>query len=84
MKVKDLIAKLVTLNGNMELIMQKDGEGNAFSPLEGIDDSYVYIPDSTWGGEVFTLNRDDDPDMNDEEWEALNGKPRCVILYPVN
>ena len=34
------------------LILQKDGEGNGFSPLELVDDESVYEADSTWSGEV--------------------------------
>ena len=84
MKVKELIEMLSLCDENLEIIMQKDGEGNAFSPLSGFYDDCVYVPDSTWSGEVSTLDRNDDPDMDDEEWEALNAKPRCVVLYPIN
>ena len=85
MKVKGLIAELVTLSGELEVILQKDGEGNSFSPLEGMDDNTIYVPDSTWAGDVYPLAWSaEDADMSEEEWKEFKSQPTCVLLYPVN
>lgn len=52
MTVKELIEKLQLVDPDRIVILQKDAEGNGFSPLAGIDDNAVYQPDSTWAGEV--------------------------------
>jgi len=35
------------LPDDMEVILQKDGEGNGFSPLASADGDMVYIPETT-------------------------------------
>lgn len=86
MKVKLLIEELKTMNPESEVIIQKDSEGNGFSPLKGTDHEAVYVADSTWSGEVYDINwTAEDADMNEDEWEdILSQQPRCVVLYPVN
>lgn len=44
------LAKLLLENPDVELICQKDGEGNGYSPLCGVDFDVVYVPDSTYSG----------------------------------
>lgn len=85
MKVKDLIRELQLLDPEMECIIQKDSEGNGYSPLEGIDENCVYIAETTWYGDIYSTTwTPDEADMGEEEWEAMLKKPRCVVLYPVN
>lgn len=85
MKIKELIEQLEGLDPEMEVIMQKDGEGNGYSPLAGADPSGIYIADSTYSGDVYDSNWSaDDADMDEEEWEEILEMPRCLILYPVN
>lgn len=74
MTVKQLIEKLKLLPQNSVVILQKDGEGNGFSPCDGAE-SAIYRADSTWSGEV--LNEDDD-------YEKEQGDKKCVVLWPVN
>lgn len=50
MKVKDLIAWLSCENPELEVIMQKDAEGNGYSPLSNVDLGR-YLADTTWFGE---------------------------------
>ena len=69
----------------MEVVLQKDAEGNGYSPLAGVDPDAVYIPDSTWSGEVYSMEWSaDDACMSDDEWEEIKSKPRALILWPVN
>lgn len=46
MKIKELIKKLKKFDGNIEIVVSSDGEGNSFSILNSIDfdkDSYFNI-----------------------------------------
>lgn len=85
MKVKELIKLLERENPESEVILQKDAEGNGYSPLSDVDGNAVYIPESNWSGEVYSLEWSaDDACMTDEEWAEINKKPHCVVLAPVN
>lgn len=42
------LAKIIPQNS--EVVMSKDGEGNAFSPV-GFTAVGFYVPDTTWSGE---------------------------------
>lgn len=85
MKVKDLIRELELLDPEMECIVQKDAEGNGYSPLAGTDENCIYVAETTWYGEVYdTTWTADDADMPEDLWETLLKRPRCVVLYPVN
>lgn len=85
MKVKDLIAALAKANPEAEVILQKDGEGNSYSPLSGADLKAVYVPDSTWGGDVYSMRwTAADACKTAAEWAEIKAKPRCVVLHPVN
>lgn len=85
MTVKELKEAIANLPDEMEVVLQKDSEGNGYSPLAGADHDAVYIPDSTWSGDVYSMEwTADDACMSDEEWEEIKSKPRTLILYPVN
>lgn len=87
MNVKDLKKAIENLPDDMEVIMQKDSEGNGYSPLSNVNSDAVYIPETTWFGEVFFLNEtdeDEDNEMDESELEELNNHKRSLILIPVN
>jgi hypothetical protein len=85
MKVIELKEAIKDLPDDMEIILQKDAEGNGYSPLEGADPNSVYIPETTWYGEVYSMERTaDDAEMEEEDWEEIKKNPRSLILYPVN
>ena len=68
MKVKELMEYLRGFDPEMEVILQKDSEGNGYSPLAGVDDQAVYVAESTWRGEVYDLGWSaEDADMDEEE-----------------
>jgi len=69
--VKQLIAKLSKLPPAAIVVVQKDGEGNGYSPLDDLDLG-TYRPDSTWSGE-----RIDPSDKGP-------GDKAAVFLAPVN
>lgn len=85
MKVKVLIKLLAEFDQNAEVILQKDSEGNGYSPLSGADHEAVYISDTTWSGDVFSTEwTAEDACMDEKEWKAMMKRKRCVILFPVN
>lgn len=85
MKVRELIEELQKLDPEMECIIQKDAEGNGFSPLAGADPNGIYIKETSWFGEVYSAEwTADEADMDEDLWETMLKKPRCLVLYPVN
>jgi len=90
MKLKDLKKKLNALPIEMdehEIILQKDAEGNGYSPLSDIDDEAIYVPDSTYSGDVYILEYSaEDNCMTEEEWKNLkeDKTKRCIVLCPIN
>jgi hypothetical protein len=69
MTVRDLINWLETVEDKSRIvILQKDSEGNGYSPASGVDQSF-YEAETTWNGFV-----DDD---------NVKAKP-CIVLWPVN
>lgn len=87
MKVKDLKEDLKGLPDDMEVILQKDAEGNGYSPLAGTDSNCIYVPETTWYGAVYSLDWGyEDVLMENDEWDELkNDKDKqALILYPIN
>lgn len=85
MKIIDLKKIIEHLPDDMEIIIQKDSEGNGFSPLSEVDDNCIYIPDSTLSGDVYSKEFSaDDMLMSEERWEELKKKPSVCVLVPVN
>ena len=82
MKVKELIEKLKEIDENLEVIVQKDYEGNDYSPLDNIWEGY-YVPDSTYSGEGYD---EDDFEVDDDDgynYIKEKGK-KAVFLSPTN
>jgi len=87
MKVKELIEKLNSFDPDIDIILQKDAEGNGYSPLEGVDGTVIYKPDSTYSGEVYSKDwtYDEACFENEKDWiDFKESTPDCVVLYPVN
>ena len=82
MNVKGLIKILNELDGDLKIIIQKDGEGNNYSPLS---DHYIgiYIPVNSYSGEIYTKEDFDKEEL--EEWEDINKiGSKVLILTPLN
>ena len=85
MNIKQLKEVIVNLPDEMEVILQKDSEGNGYSPLSGVDGDAVYIPETTWYGKVYSMGwTADDACLSEEKWGNIKSKPRALILHPVN
>lgn len=79
--VGELIAALKDEDPATPVILQKDAEGNGYSPLEGVDPC-MYLAETTWSGDTYDLpSRDAEPG---EEGPPPEGSVRAVVLYPVN
>ena len=84
MNVGELIKYLKGFNPETEIVLQKDSEGNGYSPLAGADEGY-YVPDSTWSGDFYDSSYTaDDCFMDDDEFEEMQSRPKSIVLYPVN
>jgi hypothetical protein len=85
MTIKELKELITNLPNEMEVVLQKDSEGNGYSPLAGVDSDSVYIPDNTYSGNVYSMGwTSDDACMSEDKWKEIKSKPRTLILYPVN
>lgn len=85
MTVKELKEAIANLPDEMEVVLQKDSEGNGYSPLAGVNSIGVYIPINAWTGDVYSSEWSaEDVCMSNEEWEAIKSRPRSLVLYPVN
>jgi hypothetical protein len=85
MNIKELKEMITDLPDEMEVILQKDAEGNGYSPLHGGDTDAVYEADSTWSGDVYSTKwTASQACMDDEDWNKILEKPRVLVLYPVN
>lgn len=76
-QLRDILAKLPD---DAIVIMSKDSEGNAFSPLDEVGDTEDvdwYVPDSGYSGELRSDEYDADEDGPD-------GAVPCVVLWPKN
>lgn len=84
MNVRELIDDLLQMDPEAQVILQKDAEGNGYSPLycTGVG---VYEPDSAWSGEFYDAEWSaEDADMSEEEWAVMLSQPRAIVLAPVN
>lgn len=94
MKVIDLKCILEELPDDMEIILQKDGEGNSYSPCAGADSNVIYMPAITiyndiqhveWYGDAYSLDRNaEDHMLTQQQWQEIKKQPKVLILYPVN
>ena len=85
MKVKDLIAALLAMDQEADVILQKDAEGNGCSPLSDADCFAVYVDDNAYSGQVYSLMwNHQEAGFSREEWAEIKKRPRCVVLYPIN
>lgn len=84
MTVKELREALAGLPDDMPVILQKDAEGNGFSPLDGASgDNNSYEAESTWSGRVgFTRLTKQARAKGFTMDDVVDGVP-CVVLWPV-
>lgn len=85
MKVSELIAFLEQCDPDREVILQKDGEGNGYSPLSGFVEC-AYHPYNDWSGEarLESLTPELIAEGYSDEDLAYEDDWPVVILFPVN
>jgi hypothetical protein len=85
-ELRSLIAEIPEEFDNAIVIVQKDAEGNDYSPLSGIDNNAIYEAECSWSGDVFSLDWSaDDCCLDEDQWEEMKETlPRCIVLFPVN
>jgi hypothetical protein len=70
MKVSQLIKHLKNFDGDLEVVMSKDREGNHYSPLDGIsgfEDVYTYTPDGR---------------IHQDKMMPPKGFVPCMVIWP--
>ena len=72
--VKELIAQLQGLDGDLPVVLQSDSEGNRYLHCRGADDDAKIVGNDGWSLEVESI---DDADKN-----GHTNKQQCVVLYP--
>jgi hypothetical protein len=82
MKVRELITVLRALDPEREVIITKDGEGNAHSPLAGFWEG-SYVPDSTYSGEAYYDSTEGDVDPDDVRTPGEDGAIAALFLSPI-
>lgn len=83
-ELRELLAEYGDLPDSTPVILQKDGEGNYYSPLDG-GDRGMYLADGTYSGEVYhTKEQIAATPHLDEEDEAPEESVPCLVLWPVN
>jgi len=81
MLVKELRELLAAYDGNTEVILQKDPEGNGYRHIRGVDGDCAYGHNG-YGLYVISTNESaEDLEIDEQHYEALL-KNRCVVLYP--
>jgi len=87
MKVSELIEQLQKLNPDALVVLQKDSEGNGYSPLAGAEGA-IYIAESSYSGDVLTPSWSAEAAGidNEKEWESIKKDPskQCVVFWPIN
>jgi len=71
MKVRELKELLNEVDGDYEVILSKDSEGNSFSPLDS-NSLEEYIEDSSYSGHLgYTA-------------QEVNKNANSIVLWPIN
>ena len=86
-ELKEYLNNLPSELDHLQVILQKDSEGNGYSPLAGIDEACIYVADSAYSGDVFSINTSaEDNCLEEDEWQALqkDKTKQCLVIYPIN
>jgi hypothetical protein len=86
-ELKEIIKNIPSERDGDEVVLQKDAEGNGYSPLYGVDVDSLYIPDSTWDGVAYHKDwTADEACMDEEEWNETKSQKQfnAIIFWPTN
>lgn len=76
MNIKELKEAIANLPDDMQVILQRDSEGNGYSPLCSLDSDAIYTPTNSWSGDVYYMEHGLNIDCK--------SKPNALILAPIN
>lgn len=65
-----------------KIVLQKDAEGNGYSPLADATEE-MYAADSTWSGEIYPVPESPEGQSDDYD-QAPDDAERVIVLGPVN
>ena len=72
------------MDGNRQVIMAQDAEGNSYSPLSGFWTG-AYRPETTWSGEAgLDILTDEDRERGYAEEDVITNGQSAIFLCPVN
>lgn len=87
MTVKELIEQLSNVaNQDRVVVLQKDSEGNGYSPLYSLEHG-AYRAESTWSGEVGLEAEDLNDELREQgfsEDDVIKDGVPALVLVPVN
>lgn len=92
MTVQELMDYLSTQPRDRKIILEKDDEGNGYSPLSEVSVG-IYVADSTWSGEVYPTPESVAEWVAKGEWteedaaesyDPGDAGERVIVLGPVN
>ena len=78
--VKELIETLSALPPDSVVVLQRDAEGNGYSPMAGAE-AAKYMPETTWSGEC---PHPDDIENGEYEEEDVAKMLDCIVIHPIN
>lgn len=81
--VKELKSLIEKLPDDMQIVLQRDPEGNGYEYLAGVDPDGVDVSYDERDLEIYDANwTATEADMDDEEWNEYLKGPRVLVLYP--
>jgi hypothetical protein len=84
MNARELISILEKIDPDTRIILQKDSEGNGYSPLYAYDNDAIYSPENAFEGDVYrTYWSADDAGLSEETWNKVLTAPKCIVLIPL-
>ena len=80
--VKDLLKELKAMDQDRIVVLQRDPEGNGYSPCKGADDNAAYNEREGGAGKQELLPIDLERGFDENDLACNNSIP-CVILFPM-
>ena len=83
MNVKDLIDELSKVDKNAKVIIQKDAEGNDYSPLAMFWEG-AYAPETSWRGHAGIIELTDELAASGYTEDDIVDGAKALFLVPIN
>lgn len=89
MTLKELRTAIAAIPAEFDdcpVILQKDSEGNGYSPLSEIDFQCCYVAENSYSGNAFShsWSHEDAGFYTVEEWDKIKKNNLAIILIPTN